>query len=127
MIVPSSDQPAVGQVLPLMRQSSSVLHGRGSLNRVPIQWKTGTLTALPTSFQRDPRRLVSSIAGAVQSLGNPCRRSASRISGVTIRAVDARDVGITIAGGEGIPKPEPPFNVGTAFRAQPSPRVPSVQ
>jgi len=35
--------------------------------------------------------------------------------------------GKRIAGGEGIPIVEPPLSVGTAFTAQPNPRIPSVQ
>ena len=95
-------------------------YGRGFRSRRPTHSATGTLTALPTSFQRcrSPRR-PSSPAGAVQSASKPCILSASRMSGVTIRPS-----GIQIAGGEGIPIVEPPFSVGTPSTAHPRPRIP---
>jgi hypothetical protein len=74
-----------------------------------------------TSFQRKPA-FLHVWAGSVQPGAKPCIRSASRISGVTIRPS-----GITIAGADGIPPVEPPFSVGTASCVQPSPRSPSVQ
>jgi hypothetical protein len=35
--------------------------------------------------------------------------------------------GMSTAGGEGMPMVDPPFSVGTAFTAHPSPLMPSVQ
>src|SRR5258708_17951054 len=93
----------------------------GRARRDPTQAAAGTLTALPTSFQRAPF-LTAHSAGFVQSRGKPCRRSASRISGVT-----TLPSGIKIAGAEGMPMVDPPFRVGTASTAQPSPLIPSVQ
>src|SRR5258708_1522785 len=94
--------------------------GPGLASLPPTQTAAGTLTAFPTSFQREPF-LATRSAGFVQSTGKPCRRSASLISGVT-----TSPLGIKIAGDDGIPIVEPPFNVGTALTAQPSPLIPSV-
>ena len=93
----------------------------GSARRRPNQCATGTVTALPTNDHRTDFRAISS-AGFVQSSGNPWSLSASRISGVM-----TRPSGIKIAGGAGMPTEDPTFRVGTAFGAQPRPRVPSVQ
>ena len=44
----------------------------GLSRRRPTHWASGTLTALPTSFQRGPlRRWGSSTAGAVQPASKP--------------------------------------------------------
>src|SRR5262249_7234845 len=71
---------------------------------------TLTVTALPMSRHLTPSRAIA-IAGLVQFSGKPCSLSASRMSGVTILPS-----GIQIAGGEGMPRAEPPFNVGTLYR-----------
>lgn len=95
-----------------------------SKSRTPSHLLTGTLTALPTSRHRTPlgtERVCS--AGSVQPGGKPCNRSASQMSGVTILC----SAGTQMAGGEGIPNPEPLFRVGTASTAHPSPLFPSVQ
>src|ERR1043165_1418850 len=90
-------------------------------SRSPSQRATGVLTAFPTRRQRGLlRRFGSSMEGSVQSAGRPCSRSASRMSGVPISSVAE----FQIPGGEGIPTAEPPFSVGTASTAHPSPRSP---
>src|SRR5689334_6636347 len=96
----------------------------GEASRDPIHFATGTVTALPTIFHLDPGLtfLPESGSRSVQSAGNPCRRSASRISGVKKHPLRRSHT----AGGEGIPIAEPPFKVGTPFIAQPRPSRPSV-
>ena len=73
-----------------------------------------------------PLRFEISLAGSVQPVAKPWSCSASSIRGVTI-CRSMSPPGFQIAGGDGMPMVEPPFRVGTASLAQPSPRVPSVQ
>ena len=73
----------VGQDRPgTTRRTSRTSNRPGRARRSPTHLATGTLTAFPTSFHRKLRRLTVS-AGKVQLIANPCRRSASRMSGVT--------------------------------------------
>ena len=120
---PEADVPGVaGPSLALsQRAHPTQLKITGTAKRSPSHRATGTLTALPTSFHLKLERVTDS-AGLVQSTANPCSRSASRMSGVTMRPS-----GIQMAGGDGTPTVEPPFKVGTASTAQPRPRTPSVQ
>ncbi len=123
-IRPSTHQPASGQGPRLNGLSFVWSYRPGIARHDPSHSETGTLTAFPTSFHLGPlRRAASSTAGAVQSMGKPWSRSASRMSGVTISPVSRNH----IAGGDGIPTVDPPFSVGTASTAQPRPLIPSVQ
>src|ERR1700683_2370771 len=121
---PSLTHPAVVPARPV---ALSITGGgeAGPAGAGPSQAATLTVTAFPTSFHRGPDR-PEVAAGRVQSLGKPWRCSASEMLGVTI-AFPGPWPRTHTAGGDGMPSPEPPFNVGTASMAQPRPVSPSVQ
>src|SRR5262249_1271961 len=91
--------------------------------RFASHFTTGTLTAFPTNRHRSRSPWEAESSVFVQLAEKPCIRSASRMLGTTKSRVSTRQ----IAGGEGIDKPEPPFNGGMAPGDQPRPVLPSVQ
>jgi hypothetical protein len=109
------------RILRDMASSRDRSYSPGVVKRLPIHAATGFVTAFPIrDHLRDARPTVS--ACLVQLARKPCKRSASRISGVTISPFVSR-----MAGGEGIPTVDPFLRVGTQSGPQPNPRVPSVQ
>src|SRR5690606_22864679 len=83
-------QLALGHAPRRCGQYSRIFTTRGSRNLSPSHFATGTLTAFPTSFQRLPTR---GPAGLVQPGRNPCRRSASVMSGLAISPVGSHTAG----------------------------------